>query len=41
VIEGVYSRIWYMRKKEKLEKYKGSSGKIWEETKYGSKKIWI
>ena len=39
-MEVVYNRAWYIEeKKERLGKYKESSGKVWEKTKCRSKKI--
>ena len=38
-MKGVYSRTWFIGKKERFEKYKRSSSRIQEKVKYKSKKI--
>ena len=37
-LEGVYGGVWYIRKKRRSRKYKGSYRGIWEKNKCRSKK---
>ena len=37
MLEGIYSRIWYLGRKRKLRKYQRSNRKIWEGILLGHK----
>jgi len=38
-MKGIYSRTWYVRKRERFGKYKESNNRIWGKIEYRSKTI--